>query len=63
VAAKVGAEPCLETPRLRLRQFVEEDLDAWARITADPEVMRYVGGKALSRDEPLEDPWLRAVGG
>lgn len=45
------AEPRLETPRLRLRQFVEADLDDYARITADLEVMRYVGGAPLSRDE------------
>lgn len=44
-------EPVLETARLRLRQFSEADLDAYARLTADPEVMRYVGGKPLSRDE------------
>jgi RimJ/RimL family protein N-acetyltransferase len=41
----------IDTPRLRLRQFREDDLDAYARITSDPEVMRYVGGAALSRDE------------
>jgi len=45
------AEPELETPRLKLRQFCEADLDAWARITSDAEVMRYVGGSALSRDD------------
>ena len=45
------ADPELETPRLRLRQFRESDLDAWARITADPEVMRYVGGPPLDRDQ------------
>jgi RimJ/RimL family protein N-acetyltransferase len=44
-------EPTLETPRLLLRQFREDDLDAWARITSDPEVMRYVGGSPLSREE------------
>jgi RimJ/RimL family protein N-acetyltransferase len=33
----------LETPRLILRPFVEEDLDALARIYADPEVTRYLG--------------------
>ena len=44
-------EPTLETRRLLLRQFRESDLDAWARITSDPEVMRYVGGSPLSRDE------------
>ena len=51
------SEPTLETPRLRLRQFREGDLDAWARITSDPEVMRYVGGSPLSR----EDAW-RSLG-
>ncbi len=41
----------LETARLRLRQWREEDLDAYARICADPEVMRYMGGGPLTRDE------------
>jgi RimJ/RimL family protein N-acetyltransferase len=42
----------LETERLRLRQFVEADLDTYARICADPESMRYIGpGTPLSRAE------------
>jgi RimJ/RimL family protein N-acetyltransferase len=42
--------PTLDTERLRLRAFREEDLDAYAAICADPEVMRYLGdGRALSR--------------
>ncbi len=42
----------LETERLKLRQFVETDLDAYARICADPESMRYIGpGTPLSRAE------------
>jgi RimJ/RimL family protein N-acetyltransferase len=42
----------LETQRLLLRPFRESDLDAYARIYADPEVMRYIGaGIPLSRDE------------
>jgi RimJ/RimL family protein N-acetyltransferase len=41
-SARATREPaCLETARLKLRQFGEPD----------PEVMRYVGGKPLSRDE------------
>jgi RimJ/RimL family protein N-acetyltransferase len=52
-----AADPELDTPRLRLRQFHEGDLDAYARITANPEVMRYVGGAPLSR----EDAW-RSIG-
>ncbi len=39
----------LETERLILRMFREDDEEAYARICADPEVMRYLGeGKALS---------------
>ena len=40
----------LETDRLILRMFREDDLDAYAAISADPEVMRYLGdGKPLDR--------------
>jgi RimJ/RimL family protein N-acetyltransferase len=40
----------LETERLKLRPFVEADLDAYARMCADPETMRYIGlGTTLSR--------------
>jgi RimJ/RimL family protein N-acetyltransferase len=40
----------LETERLLLRPFQEDDLDAYARICADAEVMRFLGdGRTLSR--------------
>jgi RimJ/RimL family protein N-acetyltransferase len=40
----------LETERLRLRTFVEADFDDYARMCADPEMMRYIGqGTAVSR--------------
>jgi RimJ/RimL family protein N-acetyltransferase len=40
----------LETERLRLRQFVEADLDTYARICADAETMQYIGpGGTLTR--------------
>jgi RimJ/RimL family protein N-acetyltransferase len=40
----------LETERLRLRMFRDDDLDAYAPIVADPEVMRYLGdGQPLDR--------------
>lgn len=40
----------LETERLRLRQFSAADLDAYAAMLADPEVVAYVGsGDTLSR--------------
>ena len=42
----------LETRRLRLRKFREEDWDPYAVMCADPEVMRYLGtGATQTRDE------------
>lgn len=43
----------LETARLRLRMLREEDLDALAALSADPEVMRYLSadGKPVSRSQ------------
>lgn len=41
----------LETARLRLRGFEDRDLDAYATLCADPEVMRYIGdGRPQDRD-------------
>jgi RimJ/RimL family protein N-acetyltransferase len=49
----------LQTQRLRLRPFRNEDLDAYAAICGDPEVMRYLGtGVTLNR----QDTW-RAMAG
>jgi RimJ/RimL family protein N-acetyltransferase len=41
--------PSLTTERLLLRPFRDEDLDEYAAICADPEVMLYLGGNPLSR--------------
>lgn len=41
----------LETERLILRMWREDDFEEYARICADPEVMRYIGGKSFSRLE------------
>ncbi|MBX3280403.1 MAG: GNAT family N-acetyltransferase [Acidobacteria bacterium] len=41
----------LETVRLLLRQWKEEDFDEYARICADAEVMRFLGGKPFNRLE------------
>ena len=42
----------LETPRLRLRMFHEDDFDSYADMMADPEVMRYLPqGGPLPRPE------------
>jgi RimJ/RimL family protein N-acetyltransferase len=44
-------EVVLETERLVLRIFREEDFEAYAAMCADPEVMRFLGGKTLNRLE------------
>ena len=42
----------LETERLILRMFREDDFEQYARLCADPEVVRYLGeGKTLNRSE------------
>ncbi len=41
----------LETERLTLRMWREDDFEDYARICADEEVMRYLGGKSFSRHE------------
>ncbi len=43
--------PELQTDRLVLRMFRESDTDAYAEMVADPEVMRFLGGKPMSRQE------------
>jgi RimJ/RimL family protein N-acetyltransferase len=46
------AATSLETERLLLRQFRDADIDAYAAMLADPEVMRHIGeGKPLTRDD------------
>ncbi len=54
-AAAAAGGPVLSTERLRLRQFRADDLDDYAALCADPEVMRHLsaGGETLSR----EDAW------
>lgn len=47
--------PELETARLRLRQFSMADVDDFARLTGDAEVMRYIGpGVPIERDEAVQ---------
>ena len=49
----------LETQRLRLRAFRNDDLDAYAAMCADAEVMRFIGtGKVLDRG----DAWRSMAG-
>ena len=42
--------PRLQTERLLLREWREDDLDAYAETYADPEVMRFLGGP-VARDQ------------
>jgi RimJ/RimL family protein N-acetyltransferase len=41
----------LQTDRLLLRMWREEDFEGYAKLCADPDVMRFLGGKALDRAE------------
>jgi RimJ/RimL family protein N-acetyltransferase len=42
----------LETPRLTVRQFTEDDVDNLFNLNSDPEVMRYLtGGRPTPREE------------
>ena len=41
----------LETDRLKLRGWRNEDFDEYAELCADAEVMRFIGGKPLDRLE------------
>jgi RimJ/RimL family protein N-acetyltransferase len=50
--------PRLHTERLVLREFRNDDLDAFAAFMADPEVVRYINGEPMIRS----DAW-RAMAG
>ena len=41
----------LETPRLHLRSFSDDDLDAFSALTANEGFMRFSGGGALDREK------------
>jgi RimJ/RimL family protein N-acetyltransferase len=44
-------KPVLETDRLLLRMWRLEDFEPYALMCADPEIMRYLGGRTLDRLE------------
>ena len=44
-------EVTLETERLIMRMWRESDFEEYAELCADPEVMRYLGGKVFDRTE------------
>jgi RimJ/RimL family protein N-acetyltransferase len=45
------SEVTLETERLILRMWCEDDLEEYAKMCADPEVMHFLGGKTFSLTE------------
>jgi RimJ/RimL family protein N-acetyltransferase len=51
--------PRIETERLVLRAFRQDDLDAHAATLGDEEVMRHIGGNPVNR----EDSWRRLLMG
>lgn len=51
--------PVLTTERLRLEPLGPEHLDDVVELDGDPEVLRLIFGRALSRDEVVETWWPR----
>jgi RimJ/RimL family protein N-acetyltransferase len=47
--------PTLETSRLRLRAYRLDDFEAYAPMWAEPQVVRFIGGKPM----PREAAWIR----
>ncbi|MEO6300989.1 MAG: GNAT family N-acetyltransferase [Paracoccaceae bacterium] len=54
---KFSVAPSLTTDRLILRALRAEDIDTLSVLWADPDVTRFIGGHALSR----EDTWRKAL--
>ena len=55
--------PTLRTARLTLRPFAETDLDAFAAMMADPEVMRFLGaGPTAGRTRTRAETWASMAG-
>lgn len=48
----------LETPRLILRQFTENDLDNLVNLDSDPDVMRFISGGFPSSREAIANTFL-----
>ena len=51
----------LETPRLRLRPHRLDDFETYAAMWAEPQVVRFIGGKPMSR-EAAWTRFLRHIG-
>lgn len=51
----MGKHIIMETSRLVLRQFTEDDIDDLFQLNSDPEVMRYLTGGAPAPREEIRD--------
>lgn len=51
----------LETPRLILRQFTEDDVDNLVALDSDPDVMRFINGGVASSRETIAKKFLPDV--
>ncbi|HEX6151511.1 GNAT family N-acetyltransferase [Nocardioides sp.] len=51
------SRPVLTTARLRLDPLTEQHLEELVELDSDPEVLRFIFGRALTRDE-VEQEWL-----
>ena len=55
--------PVLRTARLTLRPFAESDLDPFAAMQADPEVMRFLGiGPTAGQPRSRAETWMNMAG-
>ena len=57
---KHSSAPRLETARLILREFRRDDLDAFAATMADPEIVRHLAIKPMSREDSMRRIFLAA---
>ncbi len=51
MTSSFSCAPVVETPRLRLRAHVADDLPFCAAMWRDPDVVRFIGGRAFTREE------------
>ena len=50
----------LGTPRMTLRRFTSDDVDLLVDLDSDPEVMRFLTGRATERDE-IRELWMPRI--
>jgi RimJ/RimL family protein N-acetyltransferase len=53
--------PFLETERLELRRFTEDDVENLVELDSDPDVMRFINGGRPAPREEIENEFLPAI--